>query len=117
LGAQFLSAGRFTVADALGTLLTVEGLLFAAFALSVTLAGPSERPRAWLIPAPVLAGIAVAALVVVAAGAGSAWERIFVRNGFPVDFSRRIIAIAILTALIVQPLLAFLLAMGLREDR
>jgi hypothetical protein len=108
------TADSFTSANALSTLLTTESLLFAAFSLAVSLSGPTNRVRAWLVPGSVLAGAAVAALAGVGAGGIIAWHDLFVEGGFSRDATERVIAIAILGAIVIQPLLALLLALGLR---
>lgn len=109
--------GEFTPATALAILLTTESLLFAAFTLAVNLSAPTQRVRRWLIPGRALVGLAIAALAGVAVGSGTAWFEIFVVGGFPGDTSARIIAVALIGAIGVQPLLAFLLAMGLRSPK
>ncbi len=112
--AQQLTASGFTLGSALSTLLTTESLLFAAFGLTVNLLNPSNRVRAWLIPGGVLAGAIVFAIFVVAFGAAVAWHDIFLAEGLATDGSERILAFSIAGAIVIQPLLAFLLAMGLR---
>jgi hypothetical protein len=113
---QPLPTGAFTLNDALSTLLTTESLLFAAFNLAVNLSDSSSRVRGWLIPGGVLVGAAVTSLAVVAFGAGIAWNGLFLRNGLSDDWSQRFIALALIAAIGIQPLLAFFLAMGLRTQ-
>ena len=72
-----IAVGDVALANALATLLTTESLLFAAFTLAVNLSAPSQRVRRWLIPGPVLVGVAIGALLFVAIGAGTAWFEIF----------------------------------------
>ena len=52
----------------------------------------------------------------VAFGAATAWGKIFLRD-FPSEADNVIIAIALLLAIIAQPVLALLLALGLRTQR
>jgi hypothetical protein len=111
---QQVVAGDFTLVNALSTLLTTESLMFASFALAVNLTAPSRGVRDWLIPPKVLAGAAVFTLAFVAFGAGVAWHGIFVVGGFPSAAPEQIIALAIIAAIVMQPLLAFFLALGLR---
>src|ERR1700730_10650622 len=68
---------------ALGTLLTTESLLFAAFSVALSLTDYSNRPRDWLIPGRTLVAIAVGLLFFVAVGSGTAWWQIFIDRGFP----------------------------------
>jgi hypothetical protein len=112
-----LGAEGFTLGNALAVLLTTESLLFAAFALAVNLSAPTGRVRGWAVPGPFLAGAAVVALAIVAAGAATAWHDIFLAEGLGDDMSRVVIAISVVTAIIVQPILALLLAMGLRRPK
>lgn len=114
---QQVVGGEFTLANALGTLLTTESLLFAAFTLAVNLSAPTNRVRRWLIPGPLLVAVAIVALGAVAVGAATAWFEIFVVGGFPKQGAERIIAGAVVGAIVIQPLLAFLLAMGLRTPK
>jgi hypothetical protein len=114
---QHVAGATFTYANALATLLTTESLLFAAFTLAVNLSAPTQRARRWLVPAPVLVGIAVLALIVVAFGGATAWFEMFVVGGFTRIFAERVIAAAIVGAILVQPVLALLLALGLREPK
>jgi uncharacterized membrane protein len=112
-----IAIGEFTWADALASLLTTESLLFAAFTLAVNLSAPTPRVRRWLVPGRVLVAIAVVALTCVAFGAATAWFEIFVVGGFPRRFAERVIAGAVIAAIVIQPALAALLALGLRRPQ
>lgn len=107
----------FTVANALATLLTTESLLFAAFGVAAnfsTVGG--RRLRKLLVPGEVLGGAAVLVLALVALGAVTAWSKVFLPE-FPNAFDDIVIAVALLLAIIAQPVLALLLALGLRTQR
>lgn len=107
----------FTYTSALASLLTTEGLLFAALALAVNLSVPGgRRVRRLPVPGPVLGGVAVAVLGVVALGAAAAWGRIFLCD-FPSDPSGILIAVALIVAIVAQPVLAIVLGLGLRTAK
>lgn len=107
-----LSPPAFTPEEALGTLLTAEGLLLAALSIVLALAAPSGR-RVLDLPvrATTVASLAVGLLVVMAFGATLAWGKIY-WSSFPADFPGRIIAIVILVAVLAQPVLAWIIAQG-----
>lgn len=102
--------------DALGMLLSVEGFLFAAIALSATLAEPNKdlpprHPR--LKPELILMGAAWS-LVAIGLGAGVAWSGVYVGGSYQ-GFMRLLEGTFILIAVVAQPVLAFLLAMSARR--
>jgi hypothetical protein len=108
--------GGFTVANALATLLTTESLLFAAFGVAANFATVGgRRVRRMPVSGEVLGGAAVLVLAVVAFGAGTAWVKIF--SPFPTAFYGVVIAIALLLAIVAQPVIAALLALGLRTQQ
>jgi hypothetical protein len=114
--AQALAEG-LTFSDALAYLLTTETLLFAALGLAANLSAPGgRRVRRLPVRGELLGGAAVGALVVVALGAGAAWSEIFLCD-FPSDLSRILIAVALIVAIVVQPVLATLLGRGLRTAK
>src|SRR5689334_10793382 len=106
---------EFTNANALSTLLTTEGLLFAALALAVNLLTPSRRPPKLPVPAKLIGYFAAGVLVVVAIGAAFAWGQIYT-GGHLRDFSSVVEAGSMLVAIAAQPVLAVLLALGLRTE-
>lgn len=103
----------FSAGQALGTLLAVEGFLLAAISLAINLAAPNqERARSFGRFEPIhLAQGAAIVLGIVAVGAGAAWMEIFTGGHFA-GIRRLIVAVALLIALIAQPVLAILLAFG-----
>lgn len=106
----------FTDAQALSTLLAVEGFLLAAISLSISLSAPNQaRPMSfgWLKPAH-MARVAACILVFVALGALAAWSSIFTGGSFG-GFTRLLVAAALLVALVAQPLLALGLAFGAKR--
>jgi hypothetical protein len=110
-------AKGFTNANALATLLTTEGLLFAALGLAANFAEPGRRLRKLVVSGERLGAAAVITLTGVAVGAISAWIRIFISDGFPKSLTGALIAIAIALAIVAQPILATLLGLGLRKHK
>ena len=110
---QSLSTG-VTPDDALSTLLTTESLLFAVFGLVVSLTSSIGRARKWILRPTVIGDIVVALIALVAFGAAVAWHDSYVAGGFPRDGSQRIMALTVVAAVVAQPILAFLLTVGLR---
>jgi hypothetical protein len=105
---------QFTLANALATLLTTESLLFAALALAANLSTPGGRSiRNLPVPGEALGAAAVAVLVLVAVGAVTAWGKIFLSD-LPGSADEIVICVALLVAIVAQPVLAILLALGLR---
>ena len=105
----------FTFTDGLTILLTSETLVFAALAVVVTFALPSNRiPRlplsvAWM-------GVLVVLFVaLIAFGALMAWWSTFIDH-WPAHFQGRAVAVVLAAAIVGQPLFAFLLACGLRNE-
>jgi hypothetical protein len=105
--------GGFKMSDALLSLLTVETLLFAALGIAASFAaGEGSRVRNMPVSGEVLGGAAVFVLALVALGAVMAWGNVFLPFPHPAD--RIIIAGSLLLAIIAQPVIAVLLAVGLR---
>jgi hypothetical protein len=106
--------GGFTVANALAALLTTESLLFAAFGIAVNFSTVGQRRiRKLPVSAQTLGAGCVIVLAGVAFGASVAWGKIFL-SPFPSAFYGVAIAIALLLAIVAQPIIAALLALGLR---
>jgi hypothetical protein len=102
--------------DALTTLLTTESLLLAVVGLAVTLGAPGGRRVPRLpVRATYLAGAAVVVLAAVGAGAGFAWAELFLPT-FPQGSGDRVIACTLLLAIASEPILAALLALGMRAE-
>lgn len=102
--------------DALGLLLSVEGFMFAAISLAVTLNGPDpQRPRKYrrLKPEGLLVGAAVA-LCVISLGALSAWAAIYTGGDYR-GHAEAVEAVALLVAVVGQPVIALLLALAARR--
>lgn len=106
--------GEFTDANALSTLLTIEGLLFAALSAALGLSNPGSRIRDLPIPAHALGYLAATFLSLVAFGALMAWWSIFAVD-WPCSFRGASIAGTIAFAIVGQPVLAWIVARGLRE--
>lgn len=104
-----------TDAQSLTTILTIEGFLLATVSLALALATPGRRRPISLPVAPshVALGAAVLSVLVGAAGVG-AWIGIY---GFGELLPPRQvwIAVTLLVAVVFQPVIAFLLALGARS--
>jgi hypothetical protein len=91
--------------DLLSLLLTAEGLLFAALAVSVTL--QTIAPGTYLPPFINKGGLAFGiflAVGAVAVGAGATWWQLYAK-GFPQDFFAPLAAsLAIAVAIVAQPI-------------
>jgi len=108
---------QFTFANALATLLTTESLLFAALALAANLSTPGgRRIRDLPVSGEALGAASVAVLALVAVGAVTAWGNIFL-SPFPGRLDEIVICVSLLVAIVAQPVLATLLALGLRTRR
>jgi hypothetical protein len=97
----------------LSLLLTTEGLLFAALTVSVSLSASSTfGPRTSISPAT-LAFIAAAVLAIVAAAALLAWTDLFLGNNWPEGWNGRLEVLVLLFAIVAQPLIALVIAVGI----
>jgi hypothetical protein len=107
----------FSDVDALTALLTVESLLLAVLALAVTIGTPDgRRVRKQLLPAKVVGWATVALTSLLAAAGVCAWLKIFGPD-FPRDLPGRAIACSLLIAIVGEPLLAAVLAVGLHTEK
>ena len=94
-------------------LLTTEGLLFAALTIGVSLSTSTVfAPKTVVAPA-VLACVAASVLLIVAAAAVLAWTDLFLASDWPHGWNGRFEAIALLFAIVAQPLIAILVAVGI----
>lgn len=114
--AAAIETASLSPGDTLGRLLSVEGFMFAAISLAVTLNAPDpKRPRKHprLKPEALLLG-AAAALCVVGVGALSAWASIYT-GGHYRGHAAAVQAAALLVAVLGQPAVALLLALAARR--
>lgn len=115
-----IQIGDYTYVNALTNLITVESLLFASLSLAIARSEPEnwgERRWFWKFDGRAIAYIAAGALCAIAVAAIVAWWQIFVGPGFPTPgrADQVVVAGGIGLAVVVQPVLAVLLALGLRE--
>lgn len=98
--------------DVLGLLLGVEGFLFAAITLAVTLAGPNQPARKYesLKPKVLLLGVS-ATLLLVGTGAFVSWGGLYL-GGEWAGMPNAVEAVALLIAIVAQPVFAFLLTLA-----
>ncbi|MCZ9633414.1 hypothetical protein [Rhodococcus sp. BH5] len=104
-----------TDAQALSTFLTVESFMLAVLSLTATIAAPGRRRVSALPVKPTQLAFGVAGVVtVLAVGAVLSWGGIYVGGSWrPV---REVILAAILLfAVVAQPVIAGLMAIGLRS--
>lgn len=102
--------------DSLGLLLSVEGFMFAAISLAVTLGAPDQtrQPRYPRLDPEVLLLGAAAALCLVATGALVAWLSIFAGGSYRGP-AEAVEAGALLLAVMGQPAIALLLTLAARR--
>jgi hypothetical protein len=108
-----LADAGFSKANTLSSLLTTEGLLFAALSISVSLAASSTFGPKTIVAPSMLAFIAAGVLTVVASAAVLAWTDIFAGSSWPAGWNARLEALALLFAILVQPLVALVIAVGI----
>lgn len=94
-------------------LLSTEGLLFAALTVSVSLAASSTFGPRTVVAPEALAFIATGILAIVGAAAALAWTDLFVGSNWPSGWNSRFETIALLFAIVAQPLVALLIAVGI----
>lgn len=103
----------FTKAGLLSALLTTEGLLFAALSISVSLSGSSTFGPKTIVRPVTLAFMAAGVLAVVATAAALTWTDLFVGDRWPGGWNSRLEALALIFAIVAQPLIALVLAVGI----
>ena len=104
-----------TEAGTLSMLLTVEGLLFIGLTVSITLTAASPFGRQIAV-APVALAVGTAlCITVVAVAAVLAWTDLFLGAHWPNGLNGRFAAIALLLAIVVPPMIAITLAIGIRR--
>lgn len=98
-------------------MLTVEGFLLATVSLAATLATPGRRRQPAMPVKPSELAIAAAVVSVFVGSAGiAAWLGLY-SEGEPLPFRQWWIAAIALVALVAQPIIAFLLALGTRSKK
>lgn len=97
----------FTSANAMNTLLTMESLLFAVFALSMSFGSSAAMRTMTARSARRLAIAAAATLTVLGAGAAVAWCDLFLRD-WPDSFGRSFPVVAIAGGIVAQPVFAWM---------
>lgn len=106
----------FGDAQALSTFLTVEGFLLATVSLAVTLGAPRKgRVAKMLVPASVIALSAASLSILVGVAAAASWVGLF-GEGTLLPLRQLVVAVVLLLALVAQPVIAVLLALGARHE-
>lgn len=108
-----MQAQPFTTGNLLTALLTTEGLVFTAVSVSVSIGGKSAFGPKPQLPTGAMAFVAALTLVLVAVGAGLAWADLFGGKHWPSGGNSQTGAVALLVAIVVQPVLALSIAVGL----
>jgi hypothetical protein len=104
--------------QALSTLLTLSSFLLAVLSAIAALSTPGRNRLAKLDVTPVRLAYLVTGLVAtVSLGAGSAWSGIYIGGGELLPIREVLIAAVLLAAILSQPILALLVARGLRTER
>jgi hypothetical protein len=94
--------------------LTVESLLFGAFALLISLARPDGTAYTFVVPVNAIMWAAVVMLVPIGAAGTIGWYRAFVDEGFSDVLADQVIALSLLIPVVGLPTMAFLVALGYR---
>jgi ABC-type uncharacterized transport system permease subunit len=109
-----LFSGGYSDAMALGTLLTVESLLFASISVAVGLSAPGGAIRNLQVSPRALATAAACFLGLVAVAAFLCWTGVFIDH-WPANWRGALIAFIIAGAIIGQPVLAWIIARGIGQ--
>lgn len=104
---------EISVSDALILLLTVEALLFAGLAVSVTLAGPSDLGGPPAVRGAKLAWTITVVIALISFGAAMAWLDLYTGHSqWPGGFRARAIAVAIAVGIVSPSVLGAWIAYG-----
>jgi hypothetical protein len=96
----------------LSLLLTTEGLLFAALTVGVSLSASSTFGSRTVVAPALLGFIAAGVLAAVGAAAALAWADLFLAPAWPSKLPGQVEAFVLLLAIVAQPLIALLAAVG-----
>jgi hypothetical protein len=96
----------------LSLLLTTESLLFAALTVSLSLAATSTFGSRTVVSPVALGFVAAAVLAVIGIAAVLAWTDLFALGSWPAGWNVRVEATALLVAILAQPVIAFVIAVG-----
>jgi len=105
-------AGQFTTANLLTALLTTESLVFAAISVSVSVGGKEAFGLRPFPPAAVLVVLAALTISFVGFGAALSWVDLFAGHRWPSGTDAQVGVIALLLAILVQPVFAIAVAVG-----
>jgi hypothetical protein len=106
-------ADTISNSDALLGLITIESLLFAAFAVSVALAGEFKTGQRKIVRGPKLAWAITATIAAISFGAMMAWLELFV-DPCPHGFRGIAIAVTFAAGILAQPILAGWISLGVK---
>ncbi|HEY0392783.1 MAG TPA: hypothetical protein VGC63_13855 [Solirubrobacterales bacterium] len=91
--------------EALAVSITMEGLLFAAFAVGNKLTEKTEKGRSPFYTQGWFGWCVVFAIGLIAAGAGTAWWELF-GHGWPESFSQFFLGLGLAVGIVSQPIFA-----------
>ena len=106
------SSPGLSKSDVFIALVTVEGLLFAALSISATLASGDKFGAKTLGPPWVLAVVSAVVLTLVAVAVVLGWIDLFTGKAWPHHSDRQLEAIGLLLAIVAQPAIATVIAVG-----
>jgi hypothetical protein len=108
------AASSFTPQDSLRTLLSVEGLVFAAFSITLGFSSPTALGVVSTLSPRLLLAIVAGLLTLMSAGAVVAWIEVFIVGDWPDSLGAVIPVLMILIGALVQPCFAWLVWWTLR---
>jgi hypothetical protein len=108
-------AQGLTPQEALIATLTMEGLLFAAFAVGYNLTGVTREGRSRFFTEGWFGWCIVAVISLVAAAAASSWWELF-GSGWPADFGELLLGLGLAFGIVTQPLFAALINHGSKQE-
>jgi hypothetical protein len=107
------SGSGFTRESLMTALLTAEGLIFAAMSFSVGLTATDAFGSKTAVSPGALAYVATFVLAVIAVGAVLAWTDVLAGDQWPSGANGQIEALVLLFAILAQPILALVVAIGI----
>jgi len=95
------------------SLLTVEGLFFAATSIAIGFTGSSQFGPAMSLSPRALANCSAAMLAIIAIATVVAWSGVFAGSHWPPSCDARFAAVALLFAIAAQPAISVAVAIGI----
>jgi hypothetical protein len=111
-----MQSSQISDAEALTVLLTAESLILVVLSAAIAFSQPGRRVSALPLSAFHLGLGAVGLLTIVAAGGLLAWIGVYA-NHWPCSMRQDFIAVAIMAAIVGQPVFAAVIAKGLKAKK